>query len=68
MEYAIVGAGIWLGASVLAAAGWSRFYNRVAADKPGLDTTPEVRSPRRAAHVSPARLRRVARSAPVRAA
>ena len=68
MEYAIAGISTWLGASVLVAAGWSRFYNQVAADRPGLDTTPEVRSPHDAAHANPSRPRRVARSASARVA
>ena len=63
MDYVIIGAGAWLGASVLAAAGWSRFYARVAAGRPGLDATPEIRSPRDAAHVNPSRPRRGARAA-----
>ncbi len=63
MEYVIVGAGTWLGASVLAAAGWSRFYDRIVRDHARPHPTSEVRSRRNAAHVSPSRRPRVARVA-----
>ena len=42
MEYVITGLIAWFGASVLAAAGWSRFYSRIARDHPVLDSPPDL--------------------------